>query len=256
VIARRLCRHRLQSEVGKTVKKIVAIAALAVALAGAGGAAQAADFVYAQGTGQRFLGISTYDPLGQTFTAGTETELSSFGFQLRLSNVNAANDPITFTLLQGAGFGGTQVATRALSLSSLSTVGQLGWADFDLTGTTLVAGASYTALLNTTSTRYALVFGPNTVSFPSPARPVAGSTDIYTAGRLIATGYNDSVCNNPNYACDANFRFSAEAPTTAPVPEPSTWAMLVGGFGLIGATMRRRLKVSFARDHSDTVTAV
>jgi hypothetical protein len=117
VIARRLCRHRLQSEVGKTVKKIVAIAALAVALAGAGGAAQAADFVYAQGTGQRSLGISTYDPLGQTFTAGTETELSSFGFQLRLSNVNAANDPITFTLLQGAGFGGTQVATRALSVS-------------------------------------------------------------------------------------------------------------------------------------------
>lgn len=28
--------------------------------------------------------------------------------------------------------------------------------------------------------------------------------------------------------------------STSPVPEPSTWAMLIGGFGLVGAAMRRR----------------
>lgn len=33
----------------------------------------------------------------------------------------------------------------------------------------------------------------------------------------------------------------------APVPEPASWAMMVGGFGLIGSAMRRRaLAVSFA----------
>jgi hypothetical protein len=33
----------------------------------------------------------------------------------------------------------------------------------------------------------------------------------------------------------------------APVPEPATWAMFIGGFGFIGAAMRRRrVSVSFA----------
>lgn len=31
---------------------------------------------------------------------------------------------------------------------------------------------------------------------------------------------------------------------TAAVPEPATWAMFLGGFGLLGATMRRRQRVS------------
>jgi hypothetical protein len=35
---------------------------------------------------------------------------------------------------------------------------------------------------------------------------------------------------------------------TAPVPEPATWAMMIGGFGLLGAAARRRrrIAVSFA----------
>jgi hypothetical protein len=34
---------------------------------------------------------------------------------------------------------------------------------------------------------------------------------------------------------------------TPAVPEPATWAMMIGGFGLIGATMRRRsTKIAFA----------
>lgn len=32
----------------------------------------------------------------------------------------------------------------------------------------------------------------------------------------------------------------------AAVPEPVSWAMMVGGFGLVGGTMRRRQKVSTA----------
>ncbi|MFO1319536.1 MAG: PEP-CTERM sorting domain-containing protein [Burkholderiales bacterium] len=39
-----------------------------------------------------------------------------------------------------------------------------------------------------------------------------------------------------------DFKFLAFAPTTAPVPEPSTYAMLLGGLGLLGAVARRRSK--------------
>lgn len=43
--------------------------------------------------------------------------------------------------------------------------------------------------------------------------------------------------------------FGAVTPPAGAVPEPATWAMMIGGFGLIGASMRRRqkaAKVSFA----------
>jgi len=37
------------------------------------------------------------------------------------------------------------------------------------------------------------------------------------------------------------------SPLAAPVPEPATWAMMIGGLALVGSSMRRRkVKVSFA----------
>jgi len=40
---------------------------------------------------------------------------------------------------------------------------------------------------------------------------------------------------------------SAEVGSASPAPEPASWAMMVGGFGLLGATMRRRkTAVTFA----------
>jgi len=37
-----------------------------------------------------------------------------------------------------------------------------------------------------------------------------------------------------------------EGTPTSAAPEPATWAMMVGGFGLIGFAMRRRTRVAFA----------
>ena len=39
----------------------------------------------------------------------------------------------------------------------------------------------------------------------------------------------------------------APLPASAPIPEPATWALMIGGFALVGAMMRRRKSsVSFA----------
>jgi len=45
---------------------------------------------------------------------------------------------------------------------------------------------------------------------------------------------------------DLQFRTLVDAPAVDPigaVPEPATWAMFIGGFGLVGASMRRRQRV-------------
>ncbi len=48
-------------------------------------------------------------------------------------------------------------------------------------------------------------------------------------------GGGDIVLNNADVA-----GFGTTAGTAMPIPEPSSWAMLIAGFGLVGATMRRR----------------
>jgi hypothetical protein len=43
-----------------------------------------------------------------------------------------------------------------------------------------------------------------------------------------------------------NFRLSATLAQTAAVPEPGTWAMMILGFGVVGASLRRRRVLAFA----------
>jgi hypothetical protein len=45
--------------------------------------------------------------------------------------------------------------------------------------------------------------------------------------------------NNPGYSHITFFDTGAPA-----LPEPATWAMLIGGFGAMGVALRRRPKVS------------
>jgi hypothetical protein len=47
-----------------------------------------------------------------------------------------------------------------------------------------------------------------------------------------------------NATTNVNGKFKLLSDATPAVPEPATWAMMIAGFGLIGASMRRRQKVS------------
>lgn len=60
-----------------------------------------------------------------------------------------------------------------------------------------------------------------------------------------AMGWNTSVdaLGNPNYLMTSSAIYDKYA---ASVPEPSTWLMLIGGFGLMGAALRRRRFTTFA----------
>ncbi|GGE01169.1 hypothetical protein GCM10011529_04350 [Polymorphobacter glacialis] len=68
---------------------------------------------------------------------------------------------------------------------------------------------------------------------------VGDSVESLDLALLDAIGWNVNVdvLANPGYTFSTAQAFSAFA---ASVPEPGTWAMLIAGFGLTGATMRRR----------------
>ena len=79
-------------------------------------------------------------------------------------------------------------------------------------------------------------------------------------GRLLTLGTGDHFLSNDGgwwFTADLvdsrgnTFNVAAKdafGPTTSPTPEPGTWAMMVGGFGLTGVALRRRKRsrVTFA----------
>ncbi len=78
-------------------------------------------------------------------------------------------------------------------------------------------------------------------------------TSAYFTGDLNAhfpcfPGYVGCVNNGASApARSLGWAFISSSDATAPVPEPATWAMMIGGFGLTGAAMRRRMFAHHAR---------
>ena len=216
-----------------------AIAAAALALSAS--AAQATDTQVVSGSGQRAIQIAFSQGFGQSFVA-TGTGLTSFGFEFQTFNPGQANTPVTITLRSGSGLTGDIVATRTATLPTEPTEPNgAAWFDFDFTGTDLTAGASYTAILTTTSSLLGAVYGPDINIFTGQAL----GSDAYTSGQLFAGNGLSGFCTGSDSICDANFRFSTTGPAAA-VPEPASWAMMLGGFGLLGGALRRRRAGSFA----------
>jgi PEP-CTERM motif len=147
-------------------------------------------------------------------TAPVGARISSFGF-------NGNPEIIGATPISGP-FG------KAILDGKFPQTGGKTTIDFCLTdGSNCSGGASGGVLNNTTATQeFALSFANNITSvifnnFIVRYQSVIGS-NLGTSG--VGMGTNDGGFD----------------PGGDPVPEPSSWAMLIAGFGLIGAVARRR----------------
>jgi hypothetical protein len=111
-----------------------------------------------------------------------------------------------FTFLSGGAF----QATATDIVFDYAAVGHMQWDNFGL-------GGNEAYCLATPAASFTCISSP-----PEEVMLVNGTlTEVDRAGRFVLG-------------------------TTAAVPEPASWAMMIGGFGLLGAAARRRTTVAFA----------
>ena len=140
---------------------------------------------------------------------------------------------LTFEFLGSeSGYNDTFSTSGGLSYTETSTL-ENHFAAPILIGTQYFAGGNLFKLLNFTSNLgAAATVGDEGFGIFLGPRAVSGAN--YTTFYL---GYDDQVTNKDDNHDD----FVVRVTVNSPVPEPSTWAMLLFGFGVVGFALRRRL---------------
>ena len=193
----------------------------------------------------RAVTVSSFDPIGQTFTAFTDT-ITSVGFQFITLNPGAANSPLSLSIFAGETLVGTPLFNATFALpASVNNRDNPVWVDIAVPDLAVTEGNRYSLVLNATSNRAALVLGPG---YRSGTGQFFGG-DAYADGRLISAVTTYANCTGAANNCDANFRVTGDS-FAAAVPEPTTWALLILGFGVVGSALRgsrkTRAKLTFA----------
>ncbi|MEG3126219.1 PEPxxWA-CTERM sorting domain-containing protein [Sphingomonas sp. GB1N7] len=180
--------------------------------------------------------------IGESFAAPVTGSLTNLQFSLlsgsTLSSVQAIvyalNGPLTSTFTPGAEI-----------WRSASIAGSSGILDFNPIDVTLTAGQNYVAFL---STYYITGTGQANVASCNPfigGPACAASNANPNLGRAIIGNARGANLDELVFAQVVNgsqdLTFSA---TIAAVPEPATWAMMILGFGITGAAVRRKRRVN------------
>lgn len=223
----------------------VTAAALAFALPATAQTSQSLE-VAANPQTNRLVTISAFDPIGQSFTAFTDT-LTSVGFQFGSLNPQQANTPITLNVFAGETLTGASLFSTSFTLPSSINTRTPTWFDVMVPDLAITNGAIYSLVLTTgSSARNAVAVGPGF----NVSNGQFTSGDAYSGGRAFANTALYSNCpNTPSSICDLNFRVTGNV-LAAAVPEPSAWALLILGFGITGSALRgsrkRRAALTFA----------
>lgn len=179
--------------------------------------------------------------VGQSFAAAVTGNLTNLQFTLAGGSSLTSVQAIVYAL---DGSLDTTFTPGAELWRSAAVAGNSGLLEFNPTGVQLTAGQNYVAFL---STYYTSGTGQTNVSSCNPfgGGACAVSNANPSLGRAItgrALGANlDELTFTQVINGSQDLTFSA---TITPVPEPANWALMIGGFGLIGGAARRRVRVS------------
>lgn len=160
-------------------------------------------------------------------TPGEDPSLWTTGYG-NLTNVhfNDTDGDTTFTTRFTAGTG-FLVDLYSFDIASFLPGGQT------IRGLSVTDAATATTLYSVGST---FITGTTRNSFDFSANPLSGADLLLVIDLTGLGGASDDIGLD-------NIRFGQSAivtPPTGGVPEPTTWAMMIGGMGMVGSALRRR----------------
>lgn len=147
-----------------------------------------------------------------------QTSLSINGstFDSRLEKIDGWAGPI----VTGSGVFGVQAFSVVVTFGEIITLDMIARADFS-GKSGYVSGNGYGFFNGSTDLSNTFYWG--------------GISSLLVGGQQVSNFTAVSSSTNFNYA-------NSYRPAVAAVPEPATWAMLIFGFGLVGALMRRQTR--------------
>ena len=110
-----------------------------------------------------------------------------------------------------------------------------------VTGITVVESADHSGIEFSIPNSFFVSYQPGFSYYPGHALASVGS-DITLR---ISQSFGYSAAGGASYGADRLGRVTLQTADVAGVPEPASWALMLGGFGLVGGAMRRR-RVAFA----------
>lgn len=167
--------------------------------------------------------------------------LTFYGINNTSGGPNISNLQFNFSLFADPNAAGTDLALNSFT----STVPLPGISDAtNLRFRTQPGVPSDSGLGNFTRVTIYSVDAPTLLNFgfliDSSGRPPRISVYTDLGGSLTLNGFR--------YGLEGGFPIATAFPVASAVPEPAAWAMMIGGFGMIGGVMRRRrnVQLSFA----------
>lgn len=194
----------------------------------------AASYTQASFTGQLGSSPNIKDPFKTSFTGG-QTFSGSFVFQDDLVPAGPGFTNIFFDNF-------TDAASISAADAFTINFGSHNWTKADNLDSELLAGIQYSG-----GAFRGFVFHTN-FDFEGQTYQFGiegGTISVMQVVNGFVTG--NSLINGTINAPYTDATAFTPGDGTPPVPEPAIWAMMLGGFGLVGAAMRRRtMTVSFA----------
>ena len=176
------------------------------------------------GNGVPFGGL-TFDTDGNAYGLSRSGGSAGGGFLYKLSAANGLAVGSRTILATFDGNNGSQAYGNVLIDADGNLFGTAGKTAFRFDGKTNA--------LTVLATFNAATVGSDTVSY--------GGLVADAAGSLYGTTYAGGASN-----AGTLFRIADAGFVTASVPEPATWGLMLAGFGMVGAAMRRRSEAAVA----------
>lgn len=234
------------------MKKIIAAAIVATALTGAVNAATIVQNINFDNQLTDFTQSATFNLFDSSIgTLNSVTIQSAFGFTTTITVTNNggssnSGDVYTTSYVKTNSSNGAINSLLSANYDTLSngygSSATTGISDGDggFTGQAYTVGAGQTVTLGsmTSPTKNKTI---NLTTGLAAFTGAAGSTADFIASTLTKTTLNTVGGNTAaTQVTNANADFVITYNYTSAVPEPMTWAMMIGGFGFVGYGLRRR----------------